>query len=205
MGTKITQIDTAMRLRRTIESVVAGAIKRERPLPRRGTVLSIDRFERTCEVKFRGSTDADAITARIFAHQPPAPGVVVEVSGRAGALYVSEVISKADWHTVEYETGFQASGRDLQWRYGHDGEYIEFRGVIEKISGVIGNGDVLAELPETAWPDGERIIWAGSDLAARSFSHVYVSSTGVIEWQGSPVDIEDDPTWVSLDGARYPL
>lgn len=93
--------NNAMRMRDLFRQIAAGVVEHRRPLPRIGEVYDFNRAARTADVLFPG--DADPVRVRFFrAIQPrrknmdladgSAPGDVVRVEGRAGNLYITEIV-----------------------------------------------------------------------------------------------------------------
>lgn len=80
----------ATQFRDVIVSICEGVIGRLRPSARYATVVTIDRANRTCTVRFPGETNP--VTMPMGAIQPASPGQTVRVLGTLGDRYIDTVV-----------------------------------------------------------------------------------------------------------------
>lgn len=85
--------DYVTRFRDAIVDIAQSVVDRARPTPRYATVISVDRINRKCMVRFPGES-AD-VSIPMGSTQPAQIGQTVRVSGNLGDRYVDDVMGQA--------------------------------------------------------------------------------------------------------------
>lgn len=110
------EFKTAAQMRDIITNIVQSELKRARPLPRIGQVVSINEGNLTAEIRLTG--DQGTINARFGKSLiPQDTTAIVRVEGNPGNYYITEIINEAGGHALydPVKTAFDAgtvSGTD---------------------------------------------------------------------------------------------
>lgn len=102
--------DFATRFRDVMSSIAETVVDRARPGARYGEVVTIDRPNRKCTVRFPG--EADAVSVPMGSIQPAKPGQTVRVVGDLGDRYIADVMGEA------IMAGGVPVGSMMQWSSG---------------------------------------------------------------------------------------
>lgn len=87
--------DFATKFRDVIVEICEGVIDRARPSARYASVVSIDRVNRTCMVRFPLEESQPAVKVPMGSIQPAKPGQTVRVVGTLGDRYIDDVMGEA--------------------------------------------------------------------------------------------------------------
>lgn len=124
---------------------------------------------------------------------------------------VSDTDYPTAWQPITLRAGYStpSHGTSPQWRWAARGE-VELIGTIERNSGVIPSGAYIATVPSQAAPPAlRRHIGAAHALSTGNSVRLEVTSPSSSTWApGRIVSYRTSnysPTWVALDGWRYPV
>lgn len=87
--------DFATRFRDVITSIAGAHIERMRPDARYATVVTIDRVNRKCAVRFPGASEINDVTIAMGSIQPAKVGQTVRVAGTLGDRFIDDVMGEA--------------------------------------------------------------------------------------------------------------
>lgn len=99
MGLDLSDPTYAIRLKKYIRRVARKVVNQERPMYRYATVVSIDRYNRKCNVQYIGEEGKDPVTVNMGPVQPEQVGVRVRIAGVAGDKYIDGVM---DWKSTQF-------------------------------------------------------------------------------------------------------
>lgn len=104
----------ALDLRDAIKTIVVGMLDRERPKPRVGQVVSVDRDARRAEIIFAGETEP-GIAAAFPPHlQPRGAGDVVLIEGTRNNYRITQILGRQSISDVSNTLGAYSYGEMLQ-------------------------------------------------------------------------------------------
>lgn len=84
-----------------LRAMIQAEIERQRPAPRYATVVSIDRVNKTCVVRFTGENDAAVVG--MGALQPAIPGEIVRIEGVLGNRYIAGVAGASFFQQLGFQ------------------------------------------------------------------------------------------------------
>jgi hypothetical protein len=150
----------------------------------------------------------DVITARrLPTYLLPTVGdvIVLTVSGSGNWLAAGRLeTSSGQWTDLPLNSGFEWPGHGAHPQYLIEGRRCWLRGRIGAASGTIANGTPVCNLPAQIRPaNGEIYGWVGPRN-----SNVYPAVCRMEILAGGDIrtyEVDNPPTWVSLDGVTYDI
>lgn len=155
-----------------------------------------------------GTVDCGTIRARrLDCYSQPAVGdrIVLTNSGSGNWVAVGRTSTDAGtWTTLTLASGFEWAGHGFTPSYLTEGPWVTWRGRIKASSGTIPNNTTIATIPSAVRPAGGNTLGWASPRNSNVFPavvRVEITTSGVLR----TYEIDNPPTWISLDGVRYPI
>lgn len=203
---------TAARMRDSIERIVVGVLRRERPEPRIGKVYSFDPNTMTAQVMFTGDKPSEATKVNVAENMIPkvfledyydaqgvgGPGDVVRVAGKPGNYYILGFV----FGTPE---GLPAAGSEPVITFGTSGQFWDgtktFRAItVADVAGAAVDSNMVHRTSDETI-NGVKTFQKPVALTEQGVIPSLISGVGQIYAKST----DKLPYWLGSDGIERPI